>query len=162
MINEKSRSLVNRLSRSLAGLFAVFLDCCFGLLQSPEILSILPVPGRNHDRNRALALGLTGETDQRLRLGGVDIAKLLDLLSFARRHIRKFLSATDYTYPAGAARSRATLNRNRTLDAARIDRAPVTRLIFGGTPGQVLSFAQFVFGSGIVLVPGHGPLLVHG
>src|SRR5262249_38330786 len=122
--------------------------------------SKLAVPGRNDDRHGAQRLCLARKTNQRFWFSGLDVAKLFDLLSFARRHVRKLLSAAEHTNPTGAARSRSTFDRDWSFDATRIDGAPVARLIFRGAPREVLAFTQFVFCACVILVPRHRPLLV--
>src|SRR5512132_599362 len=77
----------------------------FRRLQPGEILSELPIPWRDHDRHGAVRLCLTGETNQRLGLCGVDVTELLDFLSFANGHIRKFFGAAQHAHPARAAGS---------------------------------------------------------
>src|SRR6185369_12165635 len=96
------------------------------------------IPRWNHDRHRALRLCLASETDERLRFGGVDVTKLLDLLSFARRNVREFLGAAENSNPTRTARGRATLNGNRSFDPARINLTPVARTIVGRSPREIL------------------------
>src|ERR1043166_8402751 len=132
----------------------------FIALQSFQILSKLTVPRRNHNRNGSSGLRLAGKANYRLGLSAVDVTELFDLFSFASAHIRQLLCATKHTDPTRATRSRSALDWNRAFDSTWINRAPISRLIFGGAPGQVLSFAQLVFRICVVLVPGYGPLLV--
>src|SRR5947209_8225374 len=71
------------------------------------------VPGRDDDRYRAARLRLTGQANQRLGFLCVYVTELLDALAFERRDFRKLLSAAEHADPAGAARRRAALDRNR-------------------------------------------------
>src|SRR6185369_14865517 len=110
----------------------------------------------------ALRLRLAGKTDQRLRLGRVDVAKLLDLFTFTRRNVREFLCATEHADPTRPAGRRATFNRNRSLDPARIQLAPVAGAIVSGAPRKILRVIQTILRVVVVLVKRDGPLLVDG
>src|ERR1700693_5772498 len=105
-----------------------------------QIPSKLSVPGRHDDRDRAVCLGLTSETNQGFRLGSIDVAELFGLFSFARTHVGKFFRAAKYADPARTARSRAAFDGDRSFNAPRINSAPVARTIVGGAPGKVLAF----------------------
>src|SRR5678816_4276372 len=90
-----------------------------------QILAEDPVPRWNDNRYSALRLRLACKTNQRLRFGRFDVAKLLDLFTFTRRDVREFLRTTQHTNPACSTRRRTTFNRNRSLDSSRIHFAPV-------------------------------------
>ena len=109
---------------------------------SLQVLAKYAVPWRNDNRNRAVRLRLASETDQWLWFRGVDVTKLLDLLAFTHGDVRKFLCTTENADPTSSARCRTTLNRNRSLDSAWIDLAPVARAIVCGAPGEVLRYCS--------------------
>src|SRR6185369_11989683 len=125
-----------------------------------QIFSKLSVPRRNYYRNRASGLGLAGQANQRFWFGGIDVAELLDLLSFANADVGEFFSAAEHADPASTTRRRTAFHRNRSFAATWINRPPIASLIFGRTPGEVLALTQFVFRAFIILVPGDCPLLV--
>src|SRR5437588_2656647 len=100
----------------------------------PQILAEHAIPWRNNDRDRTQRLGLAGETNQRIRFSAVDIAELFYLFIFTRADRREFFSTTQNPNPTSSAGRRATLNRNWSFNAPRIDRAPVTRMILGRAP----------------------------
>src|SRR6185369_1787949 len=90
-----------------------------------QVFSEYSVPRWDDNRYGALRLRLACETNQRLRFGRFDVAKLLDLFAFARCDIREFLRAPKHANPTRSTRRRAAFNRNRSLDPARIHLAPV-------------------------------------
>src|SRR5882762_4164344 len=73
-------------------LLVAFFTCLF---EGAQILPEDTIPWRNNDRNRAQRLRLASQPDQRLGFGSIDVAKLLNLLAFADRHIGKFFSAAE-------------------------------------------------------------------
>src|SRR5207248_7152621 len=66
-------------------------------------LSKLTIPRWDNDRHGAVGFRLTSESNQRLRLGSIDIAELFDLFPLAHGHIGKFFSTADDANPARAA-----------------------------------------------------------
>src|SRR6267142_124630 len=107
-----------------------------------------------------MSLSLTGQTDKGLWFGGINVAKLLNLLSLAHRNVRKFFSAAKNTYPTSAAGCGAAFYRNRPFTESRIDFAPVLRAVVRRAPGEILNIVHAVLGSLIVFVVSDGPLLV--
>src|SRR6476619_4132968 len=99
-----------------------------------------------------MRLRLTGEPDQRLRFGRIDVTKLLDLLPFTRRNVRKLLRSTQNANPTRPTRRRATLDRNRPLDSPRIDLSPVAGTIFGRPPGEILNVVHAILRALVILV----------
>src|SRR6185369_6047045 len=90
-----------------------------------QIFAEYRVPWWDDNRYGALRLRLARETNQRLRFGRFDVAKLLDLFAFAHCDIREFLRAAKHANPTRSTRRRTTFNRDRSLDPARIQLAPV-------------------------------------
>ena len=126
-----------------------------------EELTEHPIPRWDHNRNRAKCLRLTGESDERFRFFGVDVAKLFYPPAFELLHLRELFSAADNANPTCAARSRPALYRNRAFadDTTRIA-GVVFALVLSGGRRQMLSVYQLKPRIRIVLVKGDGEDLI--
>src|SRR5215471_6083754 len=131
-------------------------------LLATQIFSKLSIPRRNDNRHGALCLRLTRETNKWFRFSGVDIPELFDLFTFTGSDVRKFFCPAEHADPTRSAGSGATLDGNRSLDAARIDGFPVTGLIAGGAPREILALTESVSGATVILIPGYGPFMIDG
>src|SRR5437870_3832371 len=122
-------------------------------LSTANELSKHSIPGRDHYRHVAKSLRLTREPYQRARLVSIDVTELRDLLPLEPGDFRQLLRAGKHAYPAGAASSRAALNRYRPFSrhAARVARV-VVALIVGCCSRQVLGVDELELCRGVVLV----------
>src|SRR5687768_1451600 len=131
------------------------------VFQALEVFAKHAVPRWDHDRHGAMRLRLASQPDQRLRLRSINVTKLLDLLSFTRRHVRQLFRATEHANPTRPTRSGTTLDGNRSFNPSRIDLTPIARAIFSGAPRQILYVVHSVCRAVVVFIVCNSPLLVH-